>query len=143
MRRRLTFLSSFIALLLVMALPGSTLAASYTYTVQEDTCTASGGDYGYGHLHFQVKMTEYSKLANKFTFTGKAQHRNVGFSRWYTDWNFGTFTYWFNANNSNTWYSRWFNYHPDDFAWHRIKVVLKVWRNGLLLAKKTLYGEYC
>lgn len=143
MRRRLTFLSSFIALLLVMALPGTTLGASYTYSVKEDTCTTSGGNHGYGHLHFSVKMTEYSKTANKFTFTGKAQHRNLGSSRWTTDWNAGTFTWTFRANSANNSYTRWWTYDPDDFAWHRFKVQLKVWRSGLLLAKKTLYGDYC
>lgn len=143
MRRRLTLFSSLVALMLVLALPGTTLASSYTYAIQDNTCTASGGDYGYGHLHFSVKMTEYSNSANKFTFTGKVQHRNLGSSRWTTDWSFGTYTYRFLAGRSNTWYTRWFDYSPGDFAWHRIKVQLKVWHNGVPLAYKTVYGDDC
>ena len=143
MRRRLSLLSSLVALVLVLALPGATLGASYTYSIQEDTCNASGGDHGYGHLYFEVKMTEYSKSANKFTFTGKAQHREIGGSRWYTDWNYGTYTRYFASNSSNNWYTRWFDYDPDDYGWHRIRVVLKVWHDGLLLASKTVQGEYC
>ena len=144
MRRRLTFFSSTIAILLVMALPATTLAADYTYKVKSNTCNASGGDNGYGHLYFKVRLTEYGNSgANKFTFSGKAQHKDLGSSRWQTGWNYGTFTWWFNDNGSNNWYDRWYSYDPPDFAWHRIKVTLKVWHNGILLAKKTLYGETC
>jgi hypothetical protein len=143
MRRRLTLLSSLVALMLVLALPGTTLAASYTYTIQQNTCTASGGKFGYGQVNFTVKMTEYSKSANKFTFTGKGQHRNIGSSRWTNEYNFGTFTYRFEDNAISHWYSRYFRYSPADGAWHRIKVVLKVWHGGVLLAYKTVYSRSC
>ena len=143
MRRRLTFLSALVAWVLVLVLPGTALGATYTYVVTEDTCNASGGDYGYGELHFSVKLTEYSRVANKFTFAGNAQHREIGSTRWRNDWNFGTFSYWFASNGTNNNYTRWFKYHPGDFAWHRMKVVLKVWHNGTLLARKTVYGDYC
>jgi hypothetical protein len=143
MHRRLTLFSSLVALALVLVLPGVTLGATYTYSIQENTCTASGGDNGYGHVHFSVKMTEYSTVANKFTFNAKLQHREVGSTRWYTDWNAGTFSWTFKANSVNNNYTRWWTYDPDDFAWHRFKVQLKVWRSGILLASKTLLGEYC
>ncbi len=143
MHRRLTLFSSVVALGLVLALPGVTLGSSYTYSIQENTCTTSGGDYGYGHVHFSVKMTEYSQMANKFTFSAKLQHKEVGGSRWYTDWSAGTFTWLFNANSVNNYYTRWWTYDPGDFAWHRFKVQLKVWRGGILLAGKTLYGKTC
>jgi hypothetical protein len=143
MRRRTTLLSSLVALVIVLSLPGTTLGASYTYTIKDDTCSASGGDFGYGHLRFEVKLTEYSKTANKFTFNAKAQRRNLGSTRWTTDWNAGTFTWTFAANSTNNWYTRWWTYDPDDFAWHRFKVQLKVWRGGFVLAQKTLYGETC
>lgn len=144
MRRRLTLLSSLVALVLVLALPGTTLAASYTYAVQANTCKSSGGDHGYGRLHFSVKMTEWGNTAaNKFTFSAKLQHKELGESRWYTTWNAGTFTWTFGANSATNYYTRWWTYDPDDFAWHRFKVQLKVWHSGMLLASKTLYGKTC
>lgn len=144
MRRRLAFLSTLIALGLVMLLPATTFAASYTYDVKSNTCTASGGNNGYGHLYFKVRMTEWGNTsANKFTFSAKAQHKDLGSSRWYTGSNFGTFTWTFPDNSSTNWYQRWWSYDPPDFAWHRFKVVLKVWHGGFLLASKTLYGKTC
>ena len=144
MRRRLTLFSSVLAIMLVMILPATTLAANYTYNVKKNTCTASGGDYGYGHFYFKVRLTEWGNSgANKFTFTGKAQHKNLGSSRWYTDWNYGTFTWWFNDDGSNNWYERWYSFDPNDFAWHRVKVTLKVWHNNTLLAKRSLLGKTC
>jgi hypothetical protein len=144
MRRRLGLISSFAALILVLAVPGTALGATYTYTIQKNTCTTSGGASGHGQINYQVKLTEYGwSSANKFTFTAKGQHRNVGSSRWRTEWNFGTFTYRFNNDGGNTWYSRWYKFNPGDYQWHRIKVVLKVWRGSRLLAKKTVYSRSC
>ncbi len=144
MRRRLAFASTLVALLLVFALPATTLGATYTYQVKKNVCTVSGGSHGFGHLYFKVKLTEWGNSgANKFTFTAKAQHRNLGGSRWKTAYKFGTFTYNFLSNGSSYNYVRWYTYDPADFAWHRIKVVLKVWHNGSLLAKRTLYGKDC
>ena len=144
MRRRLAFLSTLIALALVLVLPATTMAASYTYQVKNNTCTASGGDYGWGHLYFKVKLTEWGNTgANKFTFTAKAQHKNLGGNRWYTDWNYGTDTYTFPNNGATYYYVKWYSYDPGDLAWHRIKVTMKVWHNGTLLAKKTIYGKTC
>jgi hypothetical protein len=144
MRRRLGLLSSLIALGLILALPATTLGATYTYSIQHNTCRTSGGDHGFGHLYFEVKMTEWGNTAaNKFTFSAKAQHKAIGGSRWYTDWNAGTYTRYFRANSATNWYTRWWSYHPNDFAWHRFKVVLKVWHSGILLASKTLYGKTC
>lgn len=144
MRRRLTFVSSAVALLLVFVLPAATVsAATYTYQVKANQCSASGGDYGYGELYFKVRLQEWSQVANKFTFAAKIQHKNLGGSRWYTDWNYGTFVYTFPANGSDYWYTRWWDYDPDDLAWHRIRVVLKVWRGGTLLASKVLVGKTC
>ena len=144
MRRRLTLLSSMIALLLIFVLPASTVtAATYTYRVKSNQCSATGGNHGYGHLYFKVRLQEYSQVANKFTMAAKVQHRNLGSSRWRTDWNFGTFTYRFPANSANYWYARWWSYDPGDFAFHRMQVVLKVWRGSTLLASRTIYGKTC
>ena len=143
-KRSLMFLP--IVVMLALALPGTTLAggSDFTYNVQKNTCTTSGGDYGYGWQYFKVKLTEWGNSgANKFTFTGKAQHKSLGSSRWYTDWNYGTFTWWFNDDGSNNWYERWYTFDPNDFAWHRVKVTLKVWHNNILLAKRTLLGKTC
>lgn len=144
MRRRLAFASTLIALVLVFAVPGTTLGATFTYTIQSNTCSASGGDWGYGHLYFRVQLKEYGwSGANKFTFTAKAQHRALGSTRWRVDHNYGTHTYRFTNNGNNTSYARWYSFDPGDYAWHRIKVVLKVWHGTRLLAKKTVYGKRC
>jgi hypothetical protein len=144
MRRRLTLASTTLAILLALLLPATVAAASYTYTVQKNTCTVSGGDNGYGHFYFKVKLQENGwSDANKFTFAAKAQHKELGGGRWYTSYNWGTFTWTFPDNGDNYWYSRWYTYDPPDFAWHRIKVVLKVWHNGTLLASRTLYSKTC
>ena len=80
MRRRLTFVSTLIALLMIFVLPASTVsAATFEYNVRKNTCTASGGDNGYGHLFFKVKLYEWGNTgANKFTFAAKAQHKELG-----------------------------------------------------------------
>ncbi len=144
MRRRLAFLSTLAALVLVLALPGTTLGATFTYTVQQNICRSSGGNHGYGHLYYQVKLTEYGNSgANKFTFNAKVQHKNLGATRWVTEWNFGTFTRTFRSNSNTNWYSRWWSYDPNDVNWHRFKVTLKVWHSSVLLASRTLYGKTC
>jgi hypothetical protein len=144
MRRRLAFVSTLIALVLVLALPGTTLGATFTYSIQSNTCSASGGKYGYGHLYFKVQLKEYGwSGANKFTFNAKVQHRSLGSSRWVVDANDGTRTYRFTNNGANTTYARWYSYDPHDNGWHRFKVVLKVWKGTRLLAKKTVYGKTC
>lgn len=145
MRRRLTFASTLIALLLMFVLPASTVtAADFTYTVKSNTCSATGGDYGYGHLYFKVKLKEWGNTgANKFTFAGKAQHKNLGGGSWVTEYNYGTFVYTFPDNSDSWYYTRWWSYDPADGNWHRLKVVLKVWHNSTLLASRTLYGKTC
>ena len=145
MRRRLAFLSTLTALALVLVLPTSALAANpFKYEVLSDQCTSSGGNHGYGHLYFEVKQIEYGKSgANKMTFTGVVQHRNLGSSRWRVEHRYGTSTNRFSNTNANTWRSHWYSWHPADGHWHRIKVTLKVWHNGFLLAHKTVYGHYC
>lgn len=144
MRRRLAFLSTLVALVVVLLLPATTMASSFTFDVQNNTCSVSGGDHGYGNLYFRVKLTEYGNSgANKFTFSAKAQHRNLGSSRWYTDWNAGTFVRTFTDNGATNWYTRWWSYDPNDFAFHRFKVTLKVWHGGTLLAMRTLLGADC
>lgn len=144
MRRRLAFLSTLAALVLVLALPATTLAATFTYTIQKNTCATSGGDHGYGHIYYQVKLTEYGNSgANKFTISGKLQHKKLGSSKWVTEWNPGTFTKTFKSNSKTNWYIRWWSYDPNDNNWHRFKVTLKVWHSGTLLAMKTLYGKTC
>ena len=145
MRRRLAFLSTVIALALVLVLPASALAANpFKYQILSDQCTSSAGNHGYGRLHLEVKQIEYGNSgANKMTFTASVQHRNLGSSRWRTEARFGTFTHRFANTRANNWYTRWYSWHPSDGNWHRIKVVLKVWHNGFLLAHKTVLGHYC
>lgn len=144
MRRRLAFFSTLIALLLVLALPATTLGASYTYQVQKNTCSASGGTFGYGHMVFKVKLTEWGNTpANKFTYAAKVQHRNIGSRRWTTESTWTTFAYRFPQSSSSYWYTRWWDYDPHHFAWHRIVVQMKVWHNNSLLATRTIKGRYC
>ncbi len=145
MRRRIGFLSTFVALLLIFALPAATVsAATFTYRVQKNTCSTSGGAHGYGKVYFKVKLTEYGNSgANKFTFSAAAQQRNLGSSRWYTVSKYGAFKYTFPSNRNSYYYIRWYSYHPGNVNWHRIKVTMKVWHSGRLLAKRTIYSKSC
>jgi hypothetical protein len=145
MRRRLTLASTFVAILLIFVLPVSTVsAATYTYNVKSNQCSPVGGGSGYGHMYFKVRLQEYGwSGANKFTFAGKVQHKNLGGHTWRTDWNAGTFTYYFADNDDSNWYTRWWSYDPNDLAWHRFVITLKVWHNGSPLASRTLYGKVC
>jgi hypothetical protein len=145
MRRRLSLLSFLTALLLIFVLPAATVsAATFTYEVRRNVCQSTGGDYGYGHLYFKVRLNEFGNSgANKFTFAAKAQHKNLGGSRWVTEYNYGTDTYTFPSNNQSYWYTMWYSYDPDDFAWHRIRVALKVWHGSTLLASRVVIVKYC
>lgn len=145
MHRRLTGLSAMIAVVLAILVAAAPVAASsFTYSVKKNTCTASGYTYDYGRVYLKVKLQEsgYSG-ANKFTVDSWAQHRTVNTSGWYNEyhWNRATYTF---PNNSTTYYyvsTRW--YDPADYAWHRIKMGLKVWHNGSLLASRTIYSKSC
>ena len=142
--RRLSLASTMLALLLLVILPGTTAAASYTYTIKSNTCSASGGQYGYGHLYFKVRISEYGNSgANRFSYSAKVQDRALGSYRWHTDWNAGTYNYYFSDDSGSYWYQYWWSYDPGNFAFHRFKVVLKVYSGSFLLASKTLYGKTC
>jgi hypothetical protein len=144
MRRRFTLFWTLLIIALALSLPAATMAASFTYTVKKNTCTASGGYYGYGQLYFKVRMDEYGRSgANKFTMDAKLQHRNVGGSRWRTEYKWTRDTYTFPNNSASYSYVSWYSYQPNDFAWHRIVVTLKVWNGGTLLAKQVLRGKSC
>ena len=142
--RRLGFASTVMALLLLVILPGTTAAASYNYQVKSNTCKATGGYYGYGHLFFKVQINEYGNSgANRFAFAAKVMDKDIYSSRWHTDWNAGTYNYYFPDSSSSYWYVYWWSYDPGNFAFHRFKVVLKVYDGSFLLASKTLYGKTC
>jgi hypothetical protein len=143
-RKRSALLWTLAVLLLALSLPATTIAATFTYTVKANVCKPSGGDFGYGRLYFEVRLDEYGKSgANKFTFDAKVQHRNIGSRTWRTEFKWNRFAYSFPNNKASYHYTRWFSYHPADYAWHRIVVNLKVWNGGLLLAKRKLIGKSC
>ena len=145
MRRRLTFASALVAILLIFVLPASTVSAStYYYTVKTNTCKASGGYYGYGHLAYKVQIKEYGKSgANRFSFAAIVQYQSLSGGKWRTAWNAGVKNYYFPNNSASYayWYSWW--YDPAIIAWHRFKVTLKVYSGSFVLATKTLYGKTC
>jgi aspartate/tyrosine/aromatic aminotransferase len=146
MRRRFALLWTMVVLGAALALPATTAAGSgdFSYTIKSNTCSSSGGQHGYGHIYFKVKLQEMGHSgANKFTFDAKVQHRNLGSSHWSTEWTWSRFTYTFADNGNSTWYTRWYSYDPDEYAWHRIVMTLKVWDGGYLLASRKLNGKYC
>ena len=145
MRRRFALLWTMVVLGAALALPATTVAGSdFVYTTQKNTCSSSGGNWGYGHIKLQLKLQEYGYSgANKFTFDAKVQHRDLGSSHWYTEDSWARFTYTFPDNGSNYWYQRWYTYDPSEYAWHRIVMTLKVWHNGTLLASRKINGKYC
>jgi hypothetical protein len=141
--RRLTWVLPILALLL--ALPGSTLAAAdFDFTILRDVCRANGGDFSRGHQVLKVRVDEYGPSgANKFTLDAKVLHRKVSGGKWTTEYTWDRFKVTF-ANDANSYFhARWFSYDPKDKALHRIVVVIRVWHNTRLLASKTLTGTTC
>ena len=144
MRRRLALSSSILAILLVLVLPATTFASSFTYTVQTNQCDASGGNNGYGFIKLEVQLKESGwSGANAFSWDAKFQHREVGSTRWYNADSWSRDWYTFPNDGRSFSYSFWYSYHPDDFAWHRIVIKLRVWHNNSVLASRTIKGDYC
>lgn len=145
MHRRLTGLTAMMVVFLAVLVAAAPVAASsFSYTVKINTCHSSGYTYGYGEVYYRVRLLEsgYSG-ANKFTVDSWVQHRTINTSSWHTEytWNRATYTF---PNNSTSYYyvsTRW--YDPADYAWHRIKMGLKVWHNGSVLASRTVYSKSC
>jgi hypothetical protein len=138
MRIRLGLLAVLLALGGVIALPGAVAAASpYTYLVVKNYCD---GD----QPNIVIKMFKPAGYyPDKFTMDAVGQHRDVGYTSW-----------WKESSNSHfqalvpNQYAKWtwkepIFWNPPDSQWHRIKVNLKVWSGGSVIAHKTLYSVKC
>jgi hypothetical protein len=145
MRKRLATLLIPCALLCLMLLPGQVAAAaSFTTTVERDTCVAGAGKYGFGQGVLRVRVIEYNKSgANKFTFTAQVWHLPLHGSKWTKEYDWPVYSTTFPDNNASYYNSRQFAYAPDHNAYHKIVVRVRALHDSTVLYSKLIQGKKC
>lgn len=138
--------------LLALALLAVTVAApvptsatgEFVFEVLRNRCTTSGGDFGHGEVLLKVRVTENGLSgANKFTLAAVAQHYKRRTDTWATEYTFDNVKVVFQNDANSYRHTRWYAYDPNDRHKHRIVVVIKVWHNRTVLAKKTITSRSC
>ena len=141
MRKRLVLFWTLLLLGSALVLPASAAAGgggSYSYVVQQNYCSNGGVP------NIKVKLIKPAGLyPDRFTIDATGQHSQS-----------------FGGNYSNesapshfqraipdqyakfTW-SKSIYWDPPDGRWHRIKLRMKVWNNGNVIASKTIYSVKC
>jgi hypothetical protein len=137
--------SLLVVVLAAVVAPSSVQAADpATFTILKNRCTTTGGHFNHGELLLKVKVTENgSSGANKFTLQAVAQHHKVSNGDWVKELQFDPVKVTFLDDANSYYHSRWYTYDPKDKSEHRIVVVIKVWHNTSLLAKKTFISKVC
>lgn len=145
MRRRLTFASALVAILLIFVLPASTVSAvGFTYNITKSTCTASGGSHGHGHLYMKTRVTEWGRSgASRFTVKVTVQVRPINGTVWHTDKAWPLYTYRFPNDADSYWLTSSYDYDPDNRGRHMMQMYVKIWGGSTLLAVRMLRGKTC
>jgi hypothetical protein len=142
---RHTGLLTLALLALAVVAPGPTSAAGeFVFEIRSNSCTSTGGDFGHGEVLLKVRVTENGLSgANKFTLAAVAQHYTARTDTWQTELTFDFVKVVF-LNDANSYrHTRWYAYDPKDKHKHRVVVVIKVWHNKTVLAKKTITSKAC
>ena len=136
MRKRLMLLWTPMVLMLALALPASTSAATLGKIKSTDTwCTGSNT------VNATFKLTKYSGFhATKLSMTIKGQGFYGG--RWHTEMNIGTWSV--KINTYGGWYYKdSFYYTPGHAGSHRIMATGKIWEGRYVEATGTTYSRSC
>jgi hypothetical protein len=131
-----------------MVLPTGTLAAgSKTYVVEENVCSASGGDHGKGHLYLRIEMDESGKSGTrKLTMARKAQHRSPN-GTWQTvkTWplrKYPTSGQFFDDAQDH-WLAGEANFDPTVAGQDRLLFTMKWWNGNTVLKTVNRAGTVC
>jgi hypothetical protein len=136
------------ALLLSLALfalvvPGTAQAASFTVTVERDTCVSGAGKYHLGQGVLTVRIIEYDKSgANKFTWVAQVWHLPIKGTKWTKEheWQYTTT---FPNDKASHYESRKFAYAPNHNAYHKIVLRVSAWQGTTRLYTRYLEGKTC
>jgi hypothetical protein len=137
------------ALLLSLALfalvvPGTAQAASFTVTVERDTCVAGAGKYHLGQGVLRVRIIEYGKSgANRFTWVGQVWHLPIRGTKWTKEHQWPTYETTFKNDTSSHYESRQYAYAPNHNAYHKIVLRVSAWNGATLLYTKLIQGKTC
>jgi hypothetical protein len=136
------------ALLIALALfavvvPNTAQAASFTVTVERDTCVSGAGKYHLGQGVLRLRIIEYGKSgANKFTWVAQVWHLPIKGGKWSKEheWQYTTP---FPNDKASHYESRQFAYAPNHNAYHKIVVRVSAWRGTTRLYSKYFEGKTC
>ena len=143
-RLRSAVLLSLAVLAVVAPVPTQAAPSDYRFEVLKNSCTDSGKDFGHGEVLLKVKVSEIGASgANKFTLKAVAQHFKPSTKKWVDEFTFDKVTVKFVDDGNSYYHVRWFAYDPRENKDHRIVLVMKVWHNKQLLAKRTVISKSC
>ncbi|MEA2678037.1 MAG: hypothetical protein QOJ81_2178 [Chloroflexota bacterium] len=138
-----------LALAMVLVLSGSVSAASATVTTVGDTCTLSGGAWGYGKGALKVTASEHALYAvDRIVFTASLMHQaRAGGDAWsvhQTQQRTRVFTATATGTRSRTWTAVW--YFGGDTAVYRHRIEMKIdfmSGNDAIVATRGVIGSSC
>jgi len=134
----------FAVVLAALVAPAVHAADPATFQILRNSCKTSGGDFNHGEILLKVKVTENgASRANKFTLAAIAQHHKSSTNKWIKEYQFDPVKVTFPDDANSYYHKRWYAYDPKDKSEHRIVVVIKVWHNKTLLAKKQFISKAC
>lgn len=122
-------ISSGVALVLCLVLAANVSAASTSVSKLINTCTLSGGFYGYGKVVLKVSASEYGFSGiNRIKFDAFLMEGNGSSGPWDPiDLQTATTPYFANTSANNRWeWKSAFHFGPDSATvWHRIEMYVR------------------
>lgn len=136
MRKRFTLLWALVVLLIAVALPASTAAASgYTYKSVYNYCNGN-------QVNLKMKdMAAGWTPANSLTIDSWAQRKLAG--GWQTVYTWNQVYYNFNANGQKHTLTAWRSYNGNSSYFFRILFQLRAWQGNNLLASSSFKSVSC
>ena len=138
MRKRLVLLWTLLLLGSALVIPSTAAAGSaYSYVVQQNYCDG-------GQPNIKVKLIKPAGLyPDKFTIDATGQHSQTGMGNWSNESAPSHFQKSIPYQYARYTWSKAIYWDPPDGRWHRIKLRMKVWKNGNVIASKTIYSVKC
>ena len=138
-----------LALALVLVLCGSVSAASATTSTLRDTCSLSGGAWGYGRIALKVRATEQGLTGvSRILFTASLMHQarasGGSWSVHQTQQRMTQFTATAAGTRSRTWTAVWL--FGTDTATYRHRIEMKIdfmTASGVLVVTRGVVGSSC
>jgi hypothetical protein len=130
--------------LLAAAVPAPAQAASFTVTVERDTCVAGAGKYHLGQGVLRVRIIEYGKSgATKFTWVAQVWHLPIRGTQWSREHQWTTYETTFKNDKASHYESRQYAYAPNHNAYHKIVLRVSAWNGATRLYSKLVQGKTC